>query len=175
MNVADVPLSNPDKVLFARSGFTKRQLVDYYVRVAPVLLPHLRDRPLTLKRYPNGVEAPFFYEKQCPSHAPAWVKTARVRSTSKEIRYCLIQDLPTLVWAANLADLEMHVPLHRVGHLDQPDSIVFDLDPGAPAAIARSSDVPSPVTWSTNSTRPEPAISERSAALRSSSGSERRS
>ncbi|MCA1826050.1 MAG: non-homologous end-joining DNA ligase [Myxococcales bacterium] len=128
-------LSNLEKVLYPASGFTKAQVIDYYLRIAPVLLPHLRDRPLTLKRYPNGVDKPFFYEKQCPSHRPQWVNTAKVRTSSKEITFCLVQDVATLAWAANLADLEMHVPLHRHRQPDRPDSIVFDLDPGPPADI----------------------------------------
>jgi bifunctional non-homologous end joining protein LigD len=134
-------LSNLDKVLYPQTGFTKAAVIDYYRRIAPVLLPHLRNRPLTLKRYPNGVDKPFFYEKNCPSHRPEWVKTARVRTSSKEITFCLVQDLATLVWAANLADLEMHVPLHRYQEPDRPDSIVFDLDPGPPAGIDECRDV----------------------------------
>src|SRR6266704_3254419 len=100
-------VSNLDKVLYPKVGFTKGQVIDYYVRIAPVLLPHLEDRPLTMKRYPNGVAAEFFYEKNCPSHRPKWVKTAKVWSegNNKRMEYCLAQDLPTLVWAANPADI----------------------------------------------------------------------
>src|SRR4030081_537351 len=99
-------VSNLDKVLYPKVGFTKGQVIDYYIRVAPVLLPHLKDRPLTLKRYPNGVSAPFFYEKRCPVHRPDWVKTAVVRGkeNEEEISFCVINDLASLVWAANLAD-----------------------------------------------------------------------
>jgi bifunctional non-homologous end joining protein LigD len=130
-------LSNLDKVLYPRAGFTKGQVIDYYTRIAPVLLPHLRDRPLTLKRYPNGVEDKFFYEKRCPSHAPEWVQTADVWSGRNEgnITFCLCQDLPTLVWLANLADLELHTPLARAGDMKQPVIVAFDLDPGPPATV----------------------------------------
>jgi bifunctional non-homologous end joining protein LigD len=110
-----LPVSNLNKVLYPKAGFTKGQVIDYYIRIAPVLLPHLKDRPLTMKRYPNGVEAPFFYEKNCPAHRPKWVKTAQVWSegNNRMMDYCLAQDLPTLVWAANLADLELHTSLAR--------------------------------------------------------------
>ena len=110
-----IAVSNLNKVLYPKVGFTKGQVIDYYVRVAPVLLPHLKDRPLTMKRYPNGVEGEFFYEKNCPSHRPSWVKTAKVWSegNQRDMHYCLVQDLPTLVWAANLADLELHTSLAR--------------------------------------------------------------
>ncbi|MFL5412033.1 MAG: non-homologous end-joining DNA ligase [Myxococcales bacterium] len=130
-------LSNLDKVLYPKAGFTKAQVIDFYLRMAKAVLPHLRDRPLTLKRYPNGVEGEFFYEKNCPAHRPAWVKTAGIWSDQNQrvMQFCLAQDLPTLVWAANLADLELHVPLHRRHHVDRPDSVVFDLDPGAPADL----------------------------------------
>ena len=134
-------LSNLEKVLYPKTGFTKAQVIDYYMRIAPVVLPHLRDRPLTLKRYPNGVDKPFFYEKNCPSHRPPWVKTATVRGSEKQIDYCLIQDAATLAWAANLADLELHVPLHRWRNADRPDAIVFDLDPGPPADIEQCREV----------------------------------
>ena len=132
-------VSNLDKVLYPKVGFTKGQVVDYYIRIAPVLLPHLQDRPLTMKRYPNGVEGEFFYEKNCPSHRPTWVKTAKVWSEGNKrmMNYCLANDLPTLVWAANLADLELHTSLARKRNVAQPTMMVFDLDPGAPADIAQ--------------------------------------
>jgi len=134
-----IQVSNLDKVLYPKVGFTKGQVIDYYIRVAPVLLPHLRDRPLTMKRYPNGVEGEFFYEKNCPSHRPKWVKTAKVWSESNDrmMNYCLVQDLPTLVWAANLADLELHTSLSRKSNIERPSMMVFDLDPGAPADIVQ--------------------------------------
>ncbi|HWK29463.1 MAG TPA: non-homologous end-joining DNA ligase [Solirubrobacter sp.] len=136
-------LSNLDKVLYPADGFTKGQVIDYYTRIAPVLLPHVRDRPLTLKRYPNGVDATHFYEKRCPSHAPAWVQTASVWSGRNEgnIDYCLCQDLPTLVWLANLADLELHTPLARAPDMESPTLIAFDLDPGAPATVVECAQV----------------------------------
>ena len=130
-------LSNLDKVLYPEPGFTKAQVIDYYTRVAPVLLPHLRGRPLTLKRYPNGVEGKYFYEKECPSHRPEWVSTARIpiRSDGRSVNFCLAEDLPTLVWTANLADLELHTSLARAAAITRPTMMVFDLDPGAPAAV----------------------------------------
>jgi len=128
-------VSNLDKVLYPSTGFTKGQVIDYYLRIAPVLLPHLRGRPLTLKRYPDGVTGPFFYEKRCPPH-PAWLRTVAVPSERRgTIDYCVIDDLAGLVWAANLADLELHVPLHRAERPEEPDLMVFDLDPGAPADL----------------------------------------
>ena len=138
-----IRVSNLAKVLYPKVGFTKGQVIDYYVQIAPALLPHLKDRPLTMKRYPNGVDAPFFYEKNCPSHRPAWVKTARVWSegNKRNMDYCLAQDLPTLVWAANLADLELHTSLARKKNVARPTMMVFDLDPGAPADIVQCSQV----------------------------------
>jgi bifunctional non-homologous end joining protein LigD len=132
-------LSNLDKVLYPDAGFTKAQVIDYYIRVAPVLLPHLRGRPLTLKRYPEGVRGSFFYEKNCPSHRPDWVATARIWSEGNHrwMDYCLAQDLPTLVWAANLADLELHTSLALSRNIEQPTAMVFDLDPGEPAGIVQ--------------------------------------
>jgi len=136
-------VSNLDKVLYPKVGFTKGQVIDYYIRIAPVLLPHLKDRPLTMKRYPDGVEGEFFYEKNCPSHRPKWVKTAKVWSegNNRMMDYCLAQDLPTLVWAANLADLELHASLARKEKISRPTMMVFDLDPGAPADIVQCSQV----------------------------------
>jgi bifunctional non-homologous end joining protein LigD len=130
-------LSNLDKVLYPKAGFTKGQVIDYYARVAPMLLPHLHGRPLTLKRYPDGVEGEFFYEKQCPSHRPDWVETAAVwsRHNNATIDFCLANDLPTLVWAANLADLELHTSLSLASEITRPTTMVFDLDPGEPANI----------------------------------------
>ena len=134
-----IQVSNLDKVLYPKVGFTKGQVIDYYIRVAPVFLPHLKDRPLTMKRYPDGVEGEFFYEKNCPVHRPKWVKTAGVwsESNNRMMNYCLAQDLPTLVWAANLADLELHTSLARKSNIKRPTMMVFDLDPGAPADIVQ--------------------------------------
>ena len=134
-----VRVSNLGKVLWPEAGFTKGQMIDYYVRIAPVLLPHLRGRPLTMKRYPNGVNGMFFYEKNCPVHRPEWVNTAKVWSegNKKWMDYCLAQDIPTLVWAANLADIELHTSLSKAAEILRPTYIVFDLDPGAPADIVQ--------------------------------------
>jgi len=130
-------LSNLDKVMYPKVGFTKGQVIDYYARVSPVVVPHLHGRPLTMKRYPDGVEAQFFYEKQCPSHRPDWVETATIwsRHNKRNIDYCLANDVSTLVWAANLADLELHTSLSLAAAIDRPTMMVFDLDPGAPADI----------------------------------------
>jgi bifunctional non-homologous end joining protein LigD len=130
-------LTNLDKVMYPKAAFTKRDLIDYYVRIAPVLLPHLHDRPLTLKRYPDGVEGEFFYEKQCPSHRPDWVKTEPVwsRHNKRTIDFCLANDVPTLVWLANLADIELHTSLSLADDVKRPTMMVFDLDPGPPADI----------------------------------------
>jgi bifunctional non-homologous end joining protein LigD len=136
-------LSNLDKPMYPEAGFAKGHVIDYYTRVAPVLLGHLRDRPLTLKRYPDGVEGPYFYEKQCPSHAPEWVQTTTVtssRARDGKINFCLAQDLPTLVWLANLADLELHTSLATADY-SRPTVIAFDLDPGAPATIVECAEV----------------------------------
>jgi bifunctional non-homologous end joining protein LigD len=132
-------VSNLDKVLYPKANFTKGEVIHYYIQIAPVLLPHLKDRPLTMKRYPNGVEAEFFYEKNCPSHRPKWVQTATVWSegNQRNMQYCLAQDLPTLVWAANLADIELHTSLSRKKDVARPTMMVFDLDPGAPADIVQ--------------------------------------
>jgi bifunctional non-homologous end joining protein LigD len=130
-------LTNLDKVLYPKAGFTKGDLIDYYTRVAPALLPHLRGRPLTLKRYPNGVEGDYFYEKQCPSHRPEWVRTASVSTGRKSIDFCLCEDLPTLVWLANLADIELHTSLSLADRIERPTMMVFDLDPGEPADIVQ--------------------------------------
>ena len=132
-------LSNLDKVLYPDVGFAKGQVIDYYVRIAPVLLPHLKGRPLTMKRYPGGVSDEFFYEKNCPKHRPDWVKTAPVWSdgNNKWMQYCLVEDLPTLVWAANLASIELHTSLSLGKKIEQPTMLVFDLDPGPPANIVQ--------------------------------------
>jgi bifunctional non-homologous end joining protein LigD len=136
-------LSNLDKVMYPGTGFTKGQVIDYYARIAPVLLPHLHDRPLTLKRYPDGVDGPFFYEKQAPSHRPSWVQTAPVwsRHNSRTIEFVLAQDLPTQVWLANLADLELHASLSLAADVTRPTMLVFDLDPGEPAAVLECAQV----------------------------------
>jgi bifunctional non-homologous end joining protein LigD len=137
-----VEVSSLEKVFYPKAGFTKGQVIDYYIKISPFLLPHLQGRPVTLKRYPNGVEGLFFYEKQIPASHPAWVKTANVkRKDGSEINYCVFDSLPVLVWAANLADLELHTFQHRAPKLEQPTTMAFDLDPGAPADIVNCCEV----------------------------------
>jgi bifunctional non-homologous end joining protein LigD len=135
-----IALSNLGKVLYPEARFTKGQVIDYYLRIAPVMLPHLRDRPLTLKRYPNGVDDKFFYEKRCPSHRPDWVKTGAVWSKDNNayIHYCLVDSQATMAWLGNLACLEMHTLLSQLPKTEVPTSMVFDLDPGEPADILDS-------------------------------------
>jgi len=137
-----IKVSNRDKVLYPRAGFTKGDVIDYYLRAAPVLLPHLQGRPLTLKRYPDGVESQHFYEKQCPSHRPDWVATVSVPSRGRgHIDYCLANDAATLAWLGNLADLELHTSLSRAEAIDRPTTMVFDLDPGPGADVLDCAEV----------------------------------
>lgn len=131
-----VDVSNLEKVFYPKTGFTKGEVIDYYIRIAPVLLPHLKQRAVSLKRYPDGVEGFFFYEKNAPEHRPKWVKTTPVaKSDDSIINYCVLNDLPSLVWAANIANLELHTFLHRAGSINKPTALAFDLDPGPPADI----------------------------------------
>ena len=125
-----VPVSNTQKILYPDAGFTKGQIIDYYAKISPVLVPHLKGRPLTLKRYPNGVTGPFFYEKMCPTHRPDWVTTTRVKTTNRDIDFCVVSDPSILVWVANLASLELHTLLARDTDLNRPTFMVFDHDPG---------------------------------------------
>ena len=136
-------LSNVDKVLYPETGFTKGQVIDFYSRVAPYILPHIENRPITLKRYPNGVRGKHFYEKNAPSFTPPWIKTYRVQRSSSEsmINYILINDLPTLVWSANLANLEIHPFLAKAPEISVPTMVVFDLDPGEGASLVQSCEV----------------------------------
>jgi bifunctional non-homologous end joining protein LigD len=142
-------LSNLHKVLYPATGFTKGEVIDYYTRIAPVLLPHIESRPLTLKRYPDGVDGKSFFEKNAPSHAPDWVRKVRLPTPGstkdrETIDFVVAEELPTVVWAANLAALELHVPMWRVGprgKVHQPDLLVFDLDPGPPATIIECCEV----------------------------------
>jgi bifunctional non-homologous end joining protein LigD len=138
-----IVLKNLDKVFYPEAGFTKGDVVDYYARVAPALLPHLAERPLTLKRYPEGVEGSFFYEKRCPRYRPAWLRTAPVWSeASREtIRYCVVDGLASLVWLASIADLELHAALATTHDIYMPTTMVFDLDPGPPAGLLACCDV----------------------------------
>jgi bifunctional non-homologous end joining protein LigD len=128
-------LSNLEKIFYPKVGFTKAQVIDYYVRIAPALLPHLKNRPVSLKRYPDGVTASYFFEKQAPSHRPQWVQTTPVESEDRRIDYCMINDLPTLVWTSNLANLELHTFLHCAPKIELPTMLAFDLDPGEGADI----------------------------------------
>ena len=132
-------LSNLDKVLYPATGFTKGQVIDYYAHIAPVLLPHLAGRPLTLKRYPNGVDSEFFFEKNATAHRPDWIKTAPIWSEGnrRNVNYILADDLPTVIWMANLAAIELHPSLSLAKNIDCPTMMVFDLDPGAPADIVQ--------------------------------------
>ncbi|MDX1950992.1 MAG: non-homologous end-joining DNA ligase [Verrucomicrobiota bacterium] len=138
-----VKVSNLEKVLYQDNQFTKGQVIDYYIRMSQFILPHLQKRPLTLKRYPNGVSGQHFYEKDAPDHKPSWVKTAAVprKNGGEDIHYVLVNDLPSLVWAANLASLEMHVFLAKAPKIQQPSAIVFDLDPGPPANVIQCAEV----------------------------------
>ena len=137
----ELSVSNLEKVLYPETGFTKGHLIDYYVRIAPVMLPHVRERPLTMKRFPDGVEGKSFFEKHIPSHAPEWVHSVEVPSNDARdlIPYAMVDDLPTLAWAANLGTIELHVPLWHVGRHRKlparPDHMVFDLDPGEGTSI----------------------------------------
>ncbi len=128
-------VTNLDKVMYPKAGFTKRDVIDYYTAVAPAILPHLEGRPLTRVRFPNGVEGKSFFEKQCPSHRPEWVKTAPIVLSKKTVDFCVCDDLPTLAWLANLAALELHTSLSRADPIERPTMMVFDLDPGPPATI----------------------------------------
>ncbi len=134
-------LTNLAKVLYPADGFTKAEVLDYYQRISPVLLPHIADRPMTLRRYPHGVADLSFFAKHAPARHPDWLRTeevvsrsSRARSPGAPVRYLVIDDLPALIWAVNLAALELHVPMWRFPAAE-PDLLVFDLDPGAPATI----------------------------------------
>jgi bifunctional non-homologous end joining protein LigD len=124
-------LSNLDKVLWPETGFTKGELIDYYARIAPAMLPHLAGRPITLRRYPNGVDAQSFFEKNCPSHRPPWMQTIKMGDVS----FCLLEEPADLVWIANLAAIELHPSLATKAELERPTAIVFDLDPGPGADV----------------------------------------
>jgi bifunctional non-homologous end joining protein LigD len=129
-------LSNPEKNLYPSYGFTKTQILEYYSRMAPFILPHLNNRALTLKRYPNGVEDKYFFEKRCPKYRPEWLKTAEVPyGQKKQMTVCLVNNLETLIWIENLASIELHVPLCKAASPLTPDSVVFDLDPGENADL----------------------------------------
>jgi len=132
-------LSNLEKVLYPAVGFNKKDVIDYYIRIAPAIIPHLAGRALTRKRYPDGVEGEPFFEKNAPMHKPDWVKVAPIfsRHNRRTVNYILADDLPTLVWLANLAALELHPSLSRATDITCPTEMVFDLDPGPPANIVQ--------------------------------------
>jgi bifunctional non-homologous end joining protein LigD len=142
-------ISNLEKILYPQTGFTKGEVLDYYARIAPVLLPHLAGRPLTRKRYPNGVDGPSFFEKNAPRGTPEWVRTVNLpvpgsTMNRETIDFVIVDDLPTLIWTANLAALELHVPQWKVGPrggVQDPDLLVLDLDPGPPATIVECCEV----------------------------------
>lgn len=137
-----VTLSNLDKVLYPRASFTKSQVIEYYTRIAPTMLAHISDRALTFRRYPDGVEGKSFFEKRCPGHRPDWVSVAvGPGDRNGQIEYCRLDETAALVWAANLAALELHSPMARCADLETPTMLVFDLDPGAPATIVECCDV----------------------------------
>jgi bifunctional non-homologous end joining protein LigD len=138
-----VRVTTPERVIYPAVGFTKADVIAYYARAASVLLPHVANRPLTLKRYPEGVEGPHFYEKQCPEHRPEWVRTVPMYSTHKQadIDFCLAMDLPTLIWAVNLGNLELHTTLATADDVDRPTVLAFDLDPGEPATLVECCEV----------------------------------
>jgi bifunctional non-homologous end joining protein LigD len=124
-------VSNLDKVLWPATGTTKGEMLNYYARIAPVLVPHLAGRAITLKRYPDGVDGTSFFEKNCPSYKPPWIHTVKMG----DVNYCLVEEPATVVWLANLAAIELHPTLATKPDLGSPTSVVFDLDPGAPADV----------------------------------------
>ena len=129
-------LSNLDKVLYPEAGFTKAEVIDHYARVAPAMVPHIGDRGVTLRRFPDGVEGESFFEKRCPSHRPDWVGTyPGPGDRNGTIGYCSLDSVAALVWAANLAALEIHAPMARGRDIDSPTMCVFDLDPGPGTGI----------------------------------------
>src|SRR5215217_7079676 len=134
---------NLDRVIYPEAGTAKGELLDYYVRVADAMLPHLRDRLLHMHRYPEGVDGPRFWQKACPEHRPDWVGTAPVWSRDKQanIDYCVVNDLPTLLWAVNVGSIELHTSLHRVHDLQRPSAMAFDLDPGEGIGVIECGDV----------------------------------
>ena len=129
-------VSNLDKILYPEAGFTKADIIDYYVRIAPVMLPHVEGRGVTLRRWPDGVHRDSFFEKRCPSHKPDWLPAAAgPGDRGGTIEYCCLDEVAALAWTANLAALEIHAPMARAADIESPAMVVFDLDPGAPATI----------------------------------------
>lgn len=139
----EIALARPEQVLYPEAGTTKAEVVAYYARIAASMIPHIRNRPVTLKRFPDGVGAEPYFEKSCPRFKPSWVRTFAIWSEhrGKSVDYCVIDDLPTLVWAASLATLEIHVPLATIDDIERPTVAVVDLEPGTPATIVDCADV----------------------------------
>jgi bifunctional non-homologous end joining protein LigD len=139
----ELRIAHLDRVLYPETGTTKAQLLDYYVRVSPVMLPHLAERLLHMHRYPEGVTGPRFWQKQCPDFRPEWMPIARVWSRDKgaDIEFCVVNELPALLWAINLGSLELHTSLHTRADLDRPTTLAFDLDPGEAAGLAECCEV----------------------------------
>ena len=133
----ELKLTNLDKVLYPKAGFSKGEVVDYYAKVAPAMVPHLAGRAVTLRRFPEGVDDTdaAFFEKRCPKHRPEWVKTTPVSASTGTIDFCVCEDLPTLVWMAQLAAIELHPSLSLAPEHDRPTVLAFDLDPGPPAEV----------------------------------------
>ena len=135
-------LSNLEKVLYPDPGFTKGEVIDYYARIAPTMVHHVGDRGVTLRRFPNGVDEKSFFEKRCPSHRPEWVPVCMgPGDRAGGIEYCRLDSVPAIVWAANMAALEIHAPMARCADIETPTMVVFDLDPGAPAAMTECAEV----------------------------------
>jgi bifunctional non-homologous end joining protein LigD len=138
----ELSLSNLDKVMYPEVGFTKSQVIDYYVRISPAMLPHVSDRGLTLRRWPDGVDGESFFEKRCPKHRPDWLGTAGgPGDRGGQIEYCRCDEVASLAWMANMAALELHAPMARADDIDSPTMVVFDLDPGAPATVIECAQV----------------------------------
>ena len=135
-------LSNLDKVMYPATGFTKAEVVDYYARVAPVMLPHLAGRPITLVRWPDGVDGNHFFEKNCPKHRPPWMPTVEMAVSEKtHVKFCRLDEPAALAWTANMAALELHPGLATEADLRRPTWVVFDLDPGPPATAVECAQV----------------------------------
>jgi len=135
-------LSNLDKVLYPETGTTKAEVIDYYARIAPVMVPHLADRGITLRRFPDGVDGGSFFEKRCPTHRPEWLPTRLGPGDRRGgIDYCCLDSTPALVWAANMAGLEIHGPMARGSDIESPTICVFDLDPGPRTGLPECAEV----------------------------------
>lgn len=134
-------LTHLSKIFYPKAGFTKADVFDYYARIAPILLPHLKNRLLTLKRYPNGIEEDFFYEKRCPAYRPEWIESVQVAGHKKTINFCTVNDLSSLMWVVNLGSLEMHTFLSLSEDVSRPTMMVFGLDPGPPATLLQCVEV----------------------------------